>query len=190
MDATVAEFLETKTIYIFEEITDTLAQRVIYQLITLAQRFDKDAVPTKDREVIVYINSPGGSISAGLSVIDVMNAVDLRIRTIGVGMVASMAALILGSGEKGNRWVFEHSDVMIHQPLSTVRGQATDILIEAKNIKRLKDLTIDLLQQYTGQPREKIAEDIERDYTMTAQEALSYGIVDKIIERKELYKAD
>ena len=136
------------------------------------------------KDISIYINSPGGSVYDGLGVIDTMNFISSPVATICTGMAASMGAMLLVSGEPKKRMSLPHGRIMIHQPLGGTRGQASDIEIEAKEILKLKDEIYEILSERTGQPKDKIYEDADRNYWMTAKEALEYGMIDKVIERK------
>ena len=135
------------------------------------------------KEISIYVNSPGGSVYDGLAVIDTMNIITSPVSTICTGMAASMGAMLLVSGEKGKRLALPHSRVMIHQPLGGCRGQASDIEIEATEIRKIKDELYQILSDRTGQPLEKIWKDADRDYWMTAQEAKDYGMIDTVLKK-------
>lgn len=169
-----SRLLDERIIMLDGEVTDETASLVTAQLLYLeAQDPDKD--------IQLYVNSPGGSVSAGLGIIDTMNLVKPDVATIGCGMSASMGAVILASGAKGKRYVLPHGEVMIHQPLGGAQGQATDILISAKHIERTRTTLSQMLADATGQPIDKVREDTERDNYLSAQEAVEYGLVDAII---------
>lgn len=138
-----------------------------------------------DKDISIYINSPGGSVTAGLAIYDTMQYVKCPIQTICLGQAASMAAILLAGGSKGKRFALPSSRVMIHQPRGGVGGQESDIAIQAKEIIRLKELSIKYLASHTGQSEETIAKDIERDFYMTADDAKAYGIVDTIMESRK-----
>ena len=169
-----SRLLKERIIFLGTPIDNGVANAVVAQLLFL-QKED----PKKD--IVMYINSPGGVIYAGLAIIDTMNHVKCDVATIAVGAVASMATLIMSSGTKGKRFALPHSMIHMHQPLGGVEGQASDIEIEAKEILRLKELSAEILSKSTGQKKEKIMTDFDRDYHMTAKDALNYGLVDKII---------
>jgi len=139
-----------------------------------------------DKDIHLYINSPGGSITAGLAIYDTMQYIKPDVVTICIGQSTSMGALLLAAGKKGKRYALPHSRIMIHQPLGGVQGQATDIEIQAKEIIKIKKMIHQLLAKHTGQPIERIEKDTERDYFMSSEEALEYGIIDKIIEKREI----
>jgi ATP-dependent Clp protease protease subunit len=171
-----SRLLKDRIVFLGSQIYDEVANIIIAQLLFLeAEDCDKD--------IQFYINSPGGSVSAGLAIIDTMQYVKPQITTICLGQAASMAATILAAGQKGKRYALPHSTVMIHQPLGGAAGQATDVEIRATEILRIKSLMNQMMSEYTGQPLEKVTEDSDRDYYMTAKEALEYGIVDKVMER-------
>lgn len=169
-----SRLLKDRIIFLTGEITDEVANSVIAQLLFL-QADD----PEKD--ISLYINSPGGSISAGMGIYDTMQHVKPDVSTLCVGIAASMAAFILSSGTKGKRMALPNSEVMIHQPLGGARGQASDIEISARRILRLRSQINQKFSEQTGQPIEKIEMDTDRDYFMDAEEAKTYGLIDKII---------
>lgn len=167
----------TRIIYINGVVDDDMA----YFFNTLLLRLESE---DNSSDITVYINSPGGSVPAGLSMIDTMNLISCDVSTIGVGMAASMGAMLLMSGEKGKRKILPHSKVLIHQPLNNLGNefrQATDLEIIANEAKRTKETLYTMIEEATGQPYSKIERDCDRDYTLSAQEALEYGIVDEII---------
>lgn len=168
-----SRLLKDRIIILSGEIDDNLANSVVAQLLYL------DSVNHDD--INLYINSPGGSITAGMAIYDTMNFVKSKVSTICIGMNASMAAFLLSSGEKGLRFALPNSEVMIHQPLGGAEGQATEIKIAAERILKLKEKLNNILSKNTGQDLAKIEEDTERDYFLSAKEALKYGIIDKII---------
>lgn len=172
-----SRLLDERIIMLDGEVTDQTASLITAQLLYLeAQDPDKD--------ISLYINSPGGSVSAGMGIIDTMNLIKPDVMTIGCGMSASMGAVILTSGTKGKRYVLPHGEVMIHQPLGGAKGQATDILISAEHIKRTRETINEMLAKATGKDIEDIARDTERDNYLSAQEALDYGLVDAIISTR------
>ncbi len=168
-----SKLLEERIIFITGEINDALANTVVAQLLYLEA---KDS--TKD--IDVYINSPGGSVTAGLAIYDTMNFIKCGVSTICIGMAASMAAFLLSSGEKGKRFALPSSEIMIHQPLGGAQGQASDIKIQAEHILSIKKRLNEILSKNTGKPIEQIEIDTDRDNYLTADEALSYGLIDKI----------
>ena len=160
-----------------EEINDVTASLVVAQMLLEAEDPDKD--------IQLYINSPGGSVTAGFAIYDTMQYVKPDVSTICVGLAASMGAFLLAAGAKGKRYALPNSEIMIHQPLGGARGQATDIKIHAEWIIRIKDKLNKILSEKTGQPIERIEKDVERDFFMTAEEAKIYGIVDEVMERRK-----
>ena len=137
-----------------------------------------------DKDIIMYINSPGGVITSGMAIYDTMRYIKPDVSTVCIGQAASMGALLLSAGTKGKRYSLTNSRIMIHQPLGGARGQASDIEIQAREILRLKDITAEILSEATGQPVKKVKKDTERDNFMSAQEALEYGIIDKVFDGK------
>ena len=173
-----SRLLTDRIIILSEEVNDVTASLIVAQLLYLeAQDPDKD--------IQFYINSPGGSVTAGMAIYDTMNYVKCPVRTVCVGMAASMGAFLLMAGEKGKRLALPNSEVMIHQPSGGASGQATDVTIHAEWLLRTKNKMNGLMAQMTGQPLEKIAHDVERDYFMSAQEALEYGIIDEIYQPRQ-----
>jgi len=168
-----SKLLCERIIFIEGEINDRVANIVISELLYL------DSLSNQD--INLYINSPGGSISAGLAIYDTMNYIKSDVKTIGIGMCASMGAFLLSSGTKGKRCSLENTEIMIHQPIGGAQGQATEISIVAKRILKLKDKLNKILSKNTGKSLSKIVKDCERDYYMEAHEALEYGIIDKVI---------
>ena len=174
-----SRLLNDRIIFLSDEVNDVTASLVVAQMLYLeAQDPDKD--------IYLYINSPGGSISAGMAIYDTMNYIKCDVSTICVGMAASMGAFFLSSGAKGKRFALPNAEVMIHQPLGGTRGQATDIKIHADHILRIRAKLNKLLSEQTGKPLKTIEKDTERDNFMTADEACEYGLVDKVITKKEL----
>lgn len=172
-----SRLLEDRIIFLTGEVNDVSADIVIAQLIYLE---GKD--PEKD--ISLYINSPGGSVTAGMGIYDTMNYVKCDVSTICVGMAASMGAFLLSSGAKGKRYSLPNSEIMIHQPLGGTQGQASDIAIQAEHILNIKKRMNRILSLNCNQPLAKIEKDVDRDYYMTAEEALQYGLVDKIFEKR------
>lgn len=172
-----SKLLEERIIFITGEINDALANTVVAQLLYLEA---KDS--TKD--IDVYINSPGGSVTAGLAIYDTMNFIKCGVSTICIGMAASMAAFLLSSGEKGKRFALPSSEIMIHQPLGGAQGQASDIKIQAEHILSLKKRLNEILAKNTGKLYEQIEIDTDRDNYLTAEEALSYGLIDRIFVKR------
>ena len=171
-----SRLLKDRIIFIGDEINDHLANSVVAQLLFLE-------ADNPEKDIHIYINSPGGSISAGFAIFDTMQLVKPDVNTICVGMAASFGALLLLAGTKGKRFALPNSEVMIHQPLGGVKGQATEIEISARRILKIREHINKIIAERTGQPVEKVARDTDRDFFMSAQEALEYGIIDKIIER-------
>ena len=174
-----SRLLNDRIIFLPDEVNDVTASLVVAQLLYLeAQDPDKD--------IYLYINSPGGSISAGMAIYDTMNYIKCDVSTICVGMAASMGAFLLSSGAKGKRYALPNAEVMIHQPLGGMQGQASDIKIHADHIIRIRAKLNKMLSEQTGQTLETIERDTERDNFMTAEQAQIYGLVDKVITKKEL----
>ncbi len=172
-----SRLLNDRIIFLSDEVNDTTASLVVAQLLFLeAQDPDKD--------ISFYINSPGGSVTAGMAIYDTMNYVKCDVSTICIGMAASMGAFLLSSGTKGKRIALPNSEIMIHQPLGGAKGQATDIKIQADLILRTRDNLNRILAENTGRSIEEIARDTERDNFMTAEQALEYGLIDKIFEKR------
>ena len=172
-----SRLLNDRIIFLYDEVNDTTASLVVAQLLFLeAQDPDKD--------IAFYINSPGGSVTAGMAIYDTMNYIKCDVSTICVGMAASMGAFLHSAGTKGKRIALPNSQIMIHQPLGGARGQATDIKIQADLILRTRDNLNRILAENTGKTVEEIARDTERDNFMTAKEALEYGLIDKIFEKR------
>ncbi len=174
-----SRLLNDRIIFLADEVNDTTASLVVAQMLYLeAQDPDKD--------VYFYINSPGGSISAGMAIYDTMNYIKCDVSTICIGMAASMGACLLSSGAKGKRFALPNAEVMIHQPLGGMQGQASDIKIHADHILRIREKLNKLLAEQTGKALETIQRDTERDNFMTAAQAQDYGLIDKVITKKEL----
>ena len=172
-----SRLLNDRIIMLSEEVNDTTASLIVAQLLYLeAQDPEKD--------IQFYINSPGGSVTAGLAIYDTMQYIKADVSTICVGLAASMGAFLLSSGTKGKRLALPNSEIMIHQPSGGSQGQCTDIQIQARQILRIKDRLNHILAENTGKPVEAIAEDCERDNFMTAEEAQAYGLVDKVIYKR------
>ena len=172
-----SRLLNDRIVMLTEEVNDTIASLVVAQLLYL-----EGQDPTKD--ISLYINSPGGSVTAGMSIYDTMQYIKCDVSTICMGMAASMGAFLLAAGAKGKRMALPNSDIMIHQPSGGAQGQATDILIHANHIARTKKKLNEILAERTGQPLEVIERDTERDNFMSAQEAADYGLVDKVIYKR------
>jgi len=168
-----SRLLDDRIVFLNGEVNDISANIVIAQLIYLE---GKDP----DKDISLYINSPGGSVTAGMGIYDTMQYIKCDVNTICVGMAASMGAFLLSSGTKGKRYALPNSEVMIHQPSGGAQGQATDIEIVARHIIQIKNKMNRILSENSGQPLERIQKDVERDFYMTAEEALNYGLIDKI----------
>ncbi len=173
-----SRLLEDRIVFLTGEVNDISADIVIAQLIYLE---GKD--PEKD--INLYINSPGGSVTAGMGIYDTMNYIKCDVSTICVGMAASMGAFLLSSGAKGKRYTLPNSEIMIHQPLGGAQGQASDIAIQAEHILKIKKRMNKILSENTSQPLDKIEKDVDRDFYMTAEEALAYGLVDRIFDKRQ-----
>lgn len=171
-----SRLLKDRIIFIGSPIDDYIANLVVAQLLFLAAE-------DSEKDIYMYINSPGGSVTAGLAIYDTMQYIKPDVSTICIGLAASMGAVLLAAGEKGKRFALPSSEVMIHQPLGGARGQASDIKIHAEWILKTKSQLNRILAERTGQPIEKIARDTDRDYFMTADEAKTYGLIDSVITR-------
>ena len=171
-----SRLLKDRIVFLGGGVDDDVANLIIAQLLFLESEDPK-------KDIYLYINSPGGSVTAGLAILDTMNHVKPNVATVCVGMAASAAAVILSAGEKGKRFALPNSEVMIHQPWGGAQGQATDIEITAKHIIATRDRLNKILSKNTGQPLEKIEKDVERDYFMMAEDAKKYGIVDQVYKR-------
>ena len=173
-----SRLLKDSIVFIGSPIDDGLANLVIAQMLFLEAE-------DPDRDILLYLNSPGGSISAGFAIYDTMQFIKPDVQTYCIGQAASMAAVLLGAGAKGKRFSLPNSRIVIHQPLMTgLGGQATDIDIHAKEILRMRARLNEILASHTGQPLERIADDTERDYIMSAEQSREYGIIDQVIERR------
>ncbi|MCI5727415.1 MAG: ATP-dependent Clp endopeptidase proteolytic subunit ClpP [Clostridium sp.] len=173
-----SRLLKDRIVMLSGEVTDDSANLVIAQLLFLESE-------DPDKDIYLYINSPGGSVSAGMAIYDTMNYIKADVSTICIGLAASMGAFLLSSGAKGKRIALPNAEIMIHQPLGGFKGQATDIDIHAKQILKIKDTLNSILAKNTNQPIEKIKSDVERDYFLDAEEAVAYGLVDKVMTKKE-----
>ena len=173
-----SRLLNDRIIFLSDEVNDATASLVVAQMLFLEAQD-----PTKD--ISFYINSPGGSVTAGMAIYDTMQYIKCDVSTICIGMAASMGAFLLSAGTKGKRIALPHSEIMIHQPLGGAQGQASDIKIRAELILRTRDMLNKILSENTGKPIEQIEKDTDRDNFMTAQQALEYGIIDRIISRHE-----
>ncbi|WP_119153442.1 ATP-dependent Clp endopeptidase proteolytic subunit ClpP [Caldimonas tepidiphila] len=172
-----SRLLRERVIFLVGPVNDQSANLVVAQLLFLESE-------NPDKDISLYINSPGGSVSAGMSIFDTMNFIKPDVSTLCMGMAASMGAFLLAAGAKGKRFALPNSRVMIHQPLGGAQGQATDIEIQAREILRLRENLNKILAERTGQPLDKIQNDTERDYFMSGHEARDYGLIDQVIEKR------
>ncbi|TMU85180.1 ATP-dependent Clp endopeptidase proteolytic subunit ClpP [Bacillus sp. BHET2] len=172
-----SRLLKDRIIMVSDEVNDHMANSIVAQLLFLA-------ADDPEKDISLYINSPGGSTSAGFAIFDTMEYINPDVRTICTGMAASFGAMLLLAGTKGKRFALPNSEIMIHQPLGGARGQATDLEISAKRILKLRKHINEIIAEKTGQSVEKVAFDTDRDYFMSAYEAKEYGIIDEIIEKK------
>lgn len=175
-----SRLLKDRVIFLGTQVDDTVANLIVAQLLFLESEDSK-------KDITLYVNSPGGSVSAGLAIIDTMNYIKPNVSTVCVGMAASMGAMILMSGARGKRFILPHSEVMIHQPLGGTRGQASDIEIHAKHILATKDILYDIIHKCTGEERDKIIRDCDRDNFINAKDAVAYGkhgLVDEVISKR------
>jgi ATP-dependent Clp protease protease subunit len=174
-----SRLLKDRIIFMGEQVADGMANTVIAQMLFLESE-------DPDKDINLYINSPGGSVTAGLAIYDTMQYIKPAVATICMGQTTSMAALLLASGAKGKRYALPHSRIMIHQPLGGAQGQATDIDIQAREILKMRDVLNKILAKHTGQDIEKIRIDTERDFFMSSAEALEYGLIDRVITTREM----
>ena len=172
-----SRLLKDRIIFLGEEINDVTANLVVAQLLFLAAE-------DPEKDINLYINSPGGSVTAGMAIYDTMQYIAPDVSTICIGMAASMGAFLLAGGAKGKRYALPNAEIMIHQPLGGMQGQATDIKIHADHILRTRDTLNSILAKNTGKPIDVIAKDTDRDNFMSAEEAMNYGLIDKVIERR------
>ena len=172
-----SRLLKDRIIFLTGPIDDTTANVVIAQMLFLES-------DNPDKDIYLYINSPGGSVTAGMAIYDTMQYIKPDVSTICIGSAASMASILLMAGTKGKRFALPHSEVMLHQPLGGYSGQASDIAIHAKNILRIRDEMYDVIVSHTGQEREKVIADTDRDNYLTAQQALEYGIIDSVVSER------
>ncbi len=172
-----SRLLRERIVFLGQQVTDEIANLVVAQLLFLEAE-------DPEKDIYLYINSPGGSVSAGMGMFDTMNQIRPDVCTICIGLAASMGAFLLSAGEKGKRMSLPNSRIMIHQPLGGAQGQATDIEIQAKEILYLKQKLNGHLADHTGQPLSKIEEDTERDFFMSAEESKEYGLIDRVISRR------
>ncbi|TXD35793.1 ATP-dependent Clp endopeptidase proteolytic subunit ClpP [Lujinxingia vulgaris] len=180
-----SRLLKDRIVFLGTPVTDDVANAIVAQLLFLES-------DDPDKDISLYINSPGGSVTAGLSIYDTMRYIRPRVSTICMGQAASMGALLLTAGEKGMRYALPNSRILIHQPLMRggIGGQATDIEIQAREILRLRERLNEILVEQTGQSMERIQKDTDRDYYMSAHEALEYGLIDKVVEPRSLGDAE
>lgn len=171
-----SRLLKDRIIFLGTPVNDVVANSIIAQMLFLA-------ADDPDKDISLYINSPGGSITAGMAIFDTMQYIKPDVSTICIGMAASMGAFLLAAGQKGKRFALPNSEVMIHQPLGGAEGQASDIEIRARRILKMRDKLNAILAERTGQPLKRIEKDTDRDYFMSAAEAMEYGLVDKVIEK-------
>ena len=178
--------LRKNQIYIFGSIETGMAARVIPQMHYIEQKMIDENLPEEERILTVLINSPGGVITDGMAIYDTMNSLDCQVRTICVGMAASMGAFLLSSGTKGMRLALPNSEILIHQPLGGAKGQASDMILAARHIERQRKTLNAILAKNTGKTLRLIAADTDRDYIMTAEEAVQYGLVDAVLQPREI----
>lgn len=171
-----SRLLKDRIIFLGIEIDDNVANAIVAQLLFLEAE-------DPDKDIIMYINSPGGVVTAGMAIYDTMNYIKPDVQTVCIGQAASMGALLLGAGAKGKRYALEHSRIMIHQPLGGARGQATDIEIQAKEILRMKEMLSQIMADCTGKSLSEILNDTERDNYMSAEEAKNYGLIDQVFKK-------
>ncbi len=172
-----SRLLKERIVFLGEEVNDVTSSLVVAQMLFLESE-------DPDKDIQFYINSPGGSITAGMAIYDTMQYIKCDVSTICIGMAASMGAFLLAAGQKGKRFALPNSEIMIHQPLGGMQGQATDIKIHADRIIKIRDTLNNILSERTGQPIDKIRMDTERDNFMSAEEAKAYGLIDEVISRK------
>lgn len=177
-----SRLLKDRIVFLGGEVDDDSANLIVAQMLFLEME-------NPDADISLYINSPGGSITAGMAIYDTMNYIKPSVRTVCIGMAASMGAFLLMAGEKGKRLALPNSEIMIHQPLGGARGQATDVAIHAEWLLKTKKKMNALISELTGQPLEKVEKDVERDYFMSAEEGLAYGIIDEIYQPRSSSKS-
>ena len=173
-----SRLLQDRVIFVSDEVNDVTASLVVAQLLFLESQ-------DPDKDIVLYINSPGGSITAGMAIFDTMNYIKCDVSTVCVGMAASMGAFLLAAGAKGKRLALPNSEIMIHQPLGGMQGQATDIKIHADRIIRMRRTLNEILAKQTGRPVEEIERDTERDNFLSAEEATAYGLIDEVIDKRK-----
>ncbi len=174
-----SRLLKDRIIFLGEPIDEHVANVIVAQMLFLEAEDPK-------RDIYLYINSPGGSVTDGLAIYDTMQYVKPDVVTIAIGQAASMAAVLLLAGAKGKRYALPNARVLLHQPMGGAQGQVSDVEIQAKEMMRIKKLLIDIMSKHTGQPAKKIEKDIDRDFILTAEEAKEYGVIDEILVRKEV----
>lgn len=172
-----SRLLKDRIIFLGDEVNDVTASLVVAQLLFLEAE-------DPDKDISLYINSPGGSITSGMAIYDTMQFIKPDVSTICIGMAASMGSFLLAAGAKGKRFALPNSEIMIHQPLGGARGQATDVIIHAERLIKIKKQLNQILSERTGQPLEKIEKDVERDYFMSAEEAKAYGLIDEVLAKR------
>ena len=173
-----SRLLQDRVIFLSDEVNDVTASLVVAQLLFLESQ-------DPDKDIVLYINSPGGSITAGMAIFDTMNYIKCDVSTVCVGMAASMGAFLLAAGAKGKRLALPNSEIMIHQPLGGMQGQATDIKIHADRIIRMRRTLNEILAKQTGRPVEEIERDTERDNFLSAEEAKAYGLIDEVLDKRK-----
>ena len=173
-----SRLLQDRVIFLSDEVNDVTASLVVAQLLFIESQ-------DPDKDIVLYINSPGGSITAGMAIFDTMNYIKCDVSTVCVGMAASMGAFLLAAGAKGKRLALPNSEIMIHQPLGGMQGQATDIKIHADRIIRMRRTLNEILAKQTGRPVEEIERDTERDNFLSAEEAKAYGLIDEVIDKRK-----
>ena len=173
-----SRLLQDRVIFLSDEVNDVTASLVVAQLLFLESQ-------DPDKDIVLYINSPGGSITAGMAIFDTMNYIKCDVSTVCVGMAASMGAFLLAAGAKGKRLALPNSEIMIHQPLGGMQGQAPDIKIHADRIIRMRRTLNEILAKQTGRPVEEIERDTERDNFLSAEEAKAYGLIDEVIDKRK-----
>ena len=174
-----SRLLKDRIIFLGDQVVDGIANTIIAQMLFLESE-------DPDKDINLYINSPGGSVTAGLAIFDTMQYIKPDVATICMGQTASMAALLLAAGAKGKRYALPHSRILIHQPLGGAQGQATDIDIHAREILKIRDKLNEILSEHTGQPLKKISKDTDRDFFMSSEEAKEYGIIDRVISSRTM----
>ncbi len=178
-----SRLLKDRIVFLGSAVDDDVANIIIAQFLFLESE-------DPDKDIQLYVNSPGGVVTAGLAIYDTMQYVRCTVSTICIGQAASMGAILLGAGQKGQRYALPHSRIMIHQPLGGARGQATDIEIQAREVMKMKEVVVDILVRSTGKPRDIIAADIERDFYLGAPQAKEYGLIDEIFEHKTKVRSE